>query len=112
MVEAPLVADLVLSVNPANSQAPEIDCTGVSSFVEIKSDGKQEPRADGYTPLKRLTKIRAGRHVGMFTGVRWCSLTFAGVRWCSLTFTGVRRTATKQPSRQLPADHFAKADRE
>jgi hypothetical protein len=79
MVEAPLVADLVLSVNPANSQAPEIDCTGVSSFVEIKSDGKQEPRADGYTPLKRLTKIRAGRHVGMFTGVRWCSLTFAGV---------------------------------
>src|SRR3981081_125577 len=41
-----------------------------------KSDGMQEPRADGYTLLKRLIKIRAGRHMGMFTGVRWCSLTF------------------------------------
>jgi hypothetical protein len=46
----------------------------------------QEPRADGYTPLKRLTKIRAGRHVEMFTRVRWCSLTFVDVHWRSLTF--------------------------
>ena len=61
------MADLVLSVNPANSRGARDRLHGVSSFVETNSDGMQKPQAEGYTPLKRLTKIRAGRHVGMFT---------------------------------------------